>query len=83
MGAEIAECNRRLVGTEDAEMRAVFMSLLEINSNKLRVFHQNQGTLGKQEALAEGKKLCLERGLVEKSCVDCIRDVFSQETILK
>jgi len=41
------------------------------------VFHQNQGTLGKQEALAERKKLCLERGLVKKSCVECIRDVFS------
>ena len=41
------------------------------------MFHQNQGTLGKQEALAERKKLCLEGGLVEKSYVDCIRDVFS------
>jgi len=77
MEAEMAECNRRLEGTEDAEMRAVLMSLLEINSNILCVFHQNQGTLGKQEAPTERKKLCLERGLVEKSCVDCIRDVFS------
>jgi len=56
MEAEMAECNRRLEGTKDAEMRAVLTSLLEINSNKLRVFHQNQGTLGKQEALAERKK---------------------------
>ena len=77
METEMAECNRRLEGTEDAEMQAVLMSLLEINSNKLRLFHQNQGTLGTQEALTERKKLCLERGLVEKSCVDCIRDVFS------
>ena len=77
METEMAECNRRLEGTEDAEMRAVLTSLLEINSNKLRLFHQNQGTLGKHEALTERKKLCLERGLVEKSCVDCIRDVFS------
>jgi len=73
----MAECNRRLEGREDAEMRAVLTSLLEIKSNKLRVFHQNQGTLGKQEALAERKTLCLERGLVENSCVDCIRHVFS------
>ena len=58
-------------------MRAMLMSFLEINSNKLRLFHQNQGTLRKHEALTEKKKLCLERGLVEKSCVDCIRDVFS------
>jgi len=28
MEAEMAECNRRLEGTEDAEMRAVLMSLL-------------------------------------------------------
>ena len=73
----MAECNKRLKGTEDAEMQAVLMSLLEINCNKLRLFHQNQGTLGTQEALTERKKLCLERGLVEKSCVDCIRNVFS------
>ena len=72
METVMAECNRRLEGTEDAEMRAVLMSLLEINSNNLRLFHQKQGALGKQEALTERKKLCLERGLVEKSCVDCI-----------
>lgn len=56
-----AECNRRLEGTEDTEMPTVLMSLLEINSNKLRLLYQNQGTLGKQEALTERKKLCLER----------------------
>ena len=72
METEMAECNRRLEGTEDAEMPAVLMSFLEINSNKVRLFHQNQGALGKQEALTERKKLCLEHGLVEKSCVDCI-----------
>ena len=75
METEMAQCNRQLEGTED-EMQAVLTSLLEINSNKLRLFHENQGTLG-QEALKERKKMCLERGLVDKSCVDCIRDVFS------
>ena len=40
METEMAECNRRLEGTEDAEMQAVLMSLLEINSNKLRLFHR-------------------------------------------
>ena len=58
-------------------MQAVLTSLLEINSNKLRLFHENQGTLGQQEALKERKKMCLERGLVDNICVDCIRDVFS------
>ena len=49
--ARMAFTNPWLEGTEDAEMRAVLMSLLEINSNKLRLFHQKQGTLGTQEAL--------------------------------
>ena len=78
----MAECNRRLEGTEEAAMRAVLMSFLEINSNKLRLFHQNQRTRGKHEALTERKRLCLERGLVEKSCVDCIRDVFSPLSVI-
>ena len=67
-----------LEGTEDAEMRAVLTSLLEINSNKLRLFHENQGTIGSQGALKERKKMCVERGLVEESCVDLHkRRVFS------
>ena len=66
METEMAECNRRLEGTEDAKMRSVLAGLLEINSIKLHLFHQNQGTLRKHKALTERKKLCLERGLVEK-----------------
>lgn len=82
METEMAECNRRLEGTEDAEMQAVLTSLLEIKSNKLRLFHENQGTLGRQEALKERKKMCLERGLVNKSCVDCIINVFSRLPVI-
>ena len=55
METGMAECNRQLEGTEDAEMRAVLTSMLQINSNKLRLFHENQGTLGQQEALIERK----------------------------
>ena len=51
----MAECNRQLEGTEDAEMRAVLTSMLKIKSNKLRLVHENQGTLGQQEALIERK----------------------------
>ena len=58
-------------------MRSVLMSLLEINSNKLRLFQENQGTLALTEALTERKKMCLAHGLVEKPCVDSIRDIFS------
>ena len=31
------------------------MSLLEINSNKLHLFHEKQGTLRRQEALIDKK----------------------------
>ncbi|KAJ7379542.1 hypothetical protein OS493_015334 [Desmophyllum pertusum] len=30
-----------------------------------------------RDAVKERKKICLERGLVEQACIDCIRDVFS------
>ena len=40
---------------EHAEMRAVLTSMLEIKSNKLRLVHENQGTLRQQEALIERK----------------------------
>ena len=52
----MAEFNRQLEGTEDAEMQAMLISLLEIKSNKLRLFHENQGTLREQEALKRGTK---------------------------
>ena len=56
METEMAEFNRQLEGTEDAEMQAMLISLLEIKSNKLRLFHENQGTLREQEALKRGTK---------------------------
>lgn len=77
MEKEMSEHSKRLEQTTDSEEQAVLHSLLEINSNKLRLFHQGKGTLGLQEAVKERKKICLERGLVEQACVDCIRDVFS------
>ena len=57
METRMTECNRRLEGTEDAEIRAVLRSMLEINSNKLRFFLENQRTLRRQEALIESGKL--------------------------
>ena len=53
---EMAEYNWRLEKTQlDANMRATLQSLLEINSDKLRGFHQNHGTLGMQLAVQERK----------------------------
>ena len=73
----MSEHSKRVERMKDAGERAVLHSLLEINSNKLRLFHEGQGTLGLQEAVTERKKMCLERGLVKSACVDCIRDVWS------
>ena len=49
----MAECNRWLEGPEDAKIQAMLTSMLEINSNKLCLFLENQGTLEWQEALTE------------------------------
>ena len=73
----MSEHSKRVERIKDAGERAVMHSLLEINSNKSRLFHEGQGTLGLQEAVTKRKKICLERGVVERACVDCIRDVFS------
>ena len=77
MEKETAECNWRLEKTEDAEMRSVLTSLLEINCEKLRAFHEGQGTLRLQVAVEQRRKICLERGWVEPTCVNCVRDVYS------
>ena len=73
----MSEHSKRVERMKDAGERAVLHSVLEINSNKLHLFHEGQGTLRFQEAVTERKKMCLERGLVERACVGCIRDVFS------
>ena len=77
MENEMAEQSKRVEITTDSEERAVLYSLLEINSNKLRLFHEGQGTLKLKEAVQERKRMCLDRSLVESACVDSIRDVFS------
>lgn len=73
---EMAEHSKRVDMTTDSEERAVLYSLLEINNNKLRLFHQGQGTLQLKKAVQERKRMCLERRLVESTCVDSIRDVL-------
>ena len=83
MEKEMAEYNWRLEKTQlDANMRASLQSLLEINSDKLRGFHQNHGTLGMKLAVQERKKLCLKRGWVEEKVLDLVRDVYSPLPII-
>ena len=77
MEKETAECNWRFERTEDAEMRAVLKSLLEIESDKLRALHKGQGSLGLQLAVEERTKLCLQRGWVEPACANLVRDIYS------
>ena len=71
----MAEQSKCVEITTDSEEQAVLYSPLEINSNKLRLFHQGQGTLPLKEAVQERKRMCLERW--ESACVDSIRDIFS------
>ena len=47
------------------------------NCEKLRAFHERQGTLGLQAAIERRKKVCLERGWVESACANRVRDVYS------
>ena len=83
MEKEMAECNWRLEKTQlDANMRTALQSLLEIDSQKLRGFHQNHGTLGIQLAVQERKKMCLKCGWVEEKALDIVRDVYSPLPII-
>ena len=48
------------------DMRDSMDALREILEEKLKDHHNNLGTLGCQEALAERKKVCVELGLLRK-----------------
>ena len=74
---EMADHSKRMEETENDEEGAVMKSLLEVNSDKLRLYHERKGTLRLPSAVEKRKSFCLENELVEKSCVNLIRDVFS------
>ena len=80
MDKEMTECSWQLEKTTDPEMRAVLMSLLEID--KLRAFHENHGLLGFRVAVEERKKRCFEHGWVDSACVDRVRDAYSPLPII-
>lgn len=77
MEKEMAEQSERMEDPRDEEERRVMQSLLEINCEKLRCYHERHGTLKLPAALAERKRLCLSNELVDRSCVNFIRDLFS------
>ena len=55
----MAENNMRLERGTDPDMSATLTSLLEINCEKLRAFHEKQGTLRLQIAVEKGRKSVL------------------------
>ena len=72
MEKEMAEQSER-----DEEERRVTQSLLEINCEKLRCYHERHGTLKLPAAQAKRKRLCHSNELVDRSYVNLIRDLFS------
>ena len=77
MEKDMAEHSKRMEQPRDEEERQVMKSLLEINCDKLRSYHERHGTLKLPAAVEERKRLCLSNQLVKPSCVSFIRDVFS------
>lgn len=82
MEKDMAEYSRRMEETSDEEERKVMRSLLEINCDKLRTYHVHHGTLKLPAAFEERKRLLLSNQLVEPSCVNLIRDVYSPPPVV-
>ena len=58
-------------------MSATLTSLLEIDCERLRTFHEKQVTLRLQMAMEKRKDICVKRGLVDPGYASSIRDVYS------
>ena len=74
---EMAENNMRLERGTDPDMSATLTSLLEIDCEKLRAFHEKQGTLRLQMAVEKRKEICVNRGLVDPRYASSVKDVYS------
>lgn len=77
MEKEMTEQSIRMEDPRDEEERQVMQSLLEINCDKLRSYHERHGTLSLPAAVEERKRLCLSNQLVDPSCVNLVRDLYS------
>ena len=58
-------------------MSATLTSLLEIDCERLRTFHEVQVTLRLQMAMEKRKEICVKRGLVDPGYASSVRDVYS------
>ena len=67
----------RLERGTDPNMSATRTSLLEIDCERLRAFHEKQVTLRLQMAMEKRKEICVKRGLVDPRYASSIRDVYS------
>ena len=67
----------RLERGTDPDMSATLTSLLEIDCERLRTFHEKQVTLRLQMAMEKRKEICVKRGLVDPRYASSVRDVYS------
>ena len=73
---ELNECMVILESSIAPDMRDSMDALCEILEEKLKDHHNNLGTLGCQEALAERKKVCVELGLLRKEDQHMVKTLF-------
>ena len=73
----MTENNVSLERGTNPDKSAMLTSLLEIDCEKLRAFHEKQGTLHLQMAMEKRKEICMKRGLVDPMYASSIRDVYS------
>ena len=73
---ELNECMVTLVSSITPDMRDSMDALREILEEKLKDHHNNLGTVGCQEALAERKKVCVELGLLRKEDQHMVKTLF-------
>lgn len=67
-------CKKRST-CQDPEMCATLDSLIEIVENKLKQFHEKEGTIHEQ-ALEERRKVCLSLGHVTEDMLEAIQNVY-------
>ena len=67
----------RLERGTDPDLSATLTSLLEIDCERLRAFHEKQVTLRLQMAMEKRKEICVKRELVDPGYASSIRDVYS------
>ena len=72
---EMVEYCKKRSTCQEPEMSATLDSLIEIVENKLKQFHDNQGTTTK-EALEERKKVCRSLGYVREDMAEAITNTY-------